>query len=140
MKLQEKKGSLLLEASLIYPLIFLTMIAVICFVICMYMASVTKAGIDIELKEKNLSDKKIGAMELANSKKMAKDKYSEQVFMQGTAISKESVNGESVLKGTKEKEYRSYGISLLSMNRGHFARIYDLDEIRYIRKLDMVVK
>lgn len=138
MDFRGKKGSILLEASLIYPLIFLTMISVICFVICMYMASITKAELDVELKAKNLEENKIGSMEQENFHKMATDKYSGQVLMQGCSITKSRIKGQPVLEGVKSKQYKSYGINLLNMSRNHYTRIYDVNEQKYIRKLDMV--
>ena len=97
MKIKCKKGGAIVEASLIYPLIFLTMITVICIIISMYMASVAKAGLNIELKEKNLTDNKIGSFEFSNSMALVKDKYSKQVFMYGDTIKRRQSGTETVL-------------------------------------------
>ncbi len=94
----------------------------------------------MELKAKNLSDNEIGDMVLENSKKLADDKYSSSVFMRGTDIQKDKIKGEDVLRAFRMKTYRSYGIGIFDMARNHSSRIYDIDEEKYIRRLDMVLK
>lgn len=140
MKIKCKKGGAIAEASLIYPLIFLTMITVICIIISMYMASVAKAGLNIELKEKNLTDNKIGSFEFSNSTALVQDKYSKQVFMYGDTIKRRQSGTETVLEGIRAKQYRSYGIAFSTKKRSHYSVLYDIDEKKYIRKLDMVIK
>lgn len=129
----------MLEASFVYPLMFLAMIAVICITISMYLGSVSKAGLNIRLMDESLRENDIGVMDLSHTDKFIKDKYSAPVFLKGERIFRTKFEGKAVFQGVKESEYSIYGLSTKKLSGIHRCRIYDLDEKKYIRKCDMVL-
>lgn len=126
-----------MEASVIYPVIILAMVVVICIVISMYMAASSKAGMNLQLKEKNLMLNEIGSMQIDNVKKLSNDKYSSKGFMTAT-VAEGNIGMNKVLECRETGNYHSYGLVRKSITRGHYCCMYNIDEVRKIRRLDMV--
>nr|WP_315024263.1 hypothetical protein [uncultured Aminipila sp.] len=134
-----KRGSLMVEAAIIYPLAIGAIMAVIYIIICMYTGNAIKANINIELRDKVFEMTQTGEKITDLGKFMPEDKYGKGAFNKKIYITEEKNVEINSLYGVVSHVYS--GNSLMSDNflRKHQGTVYLIDEKEYIRKVDMVL-
>lgn len=132
-----KKGSAMVEAAIIYPLVIGTVMAVVYIIINMYTSSACKAHLNMELRKEAMRLSETGEIISVEGGFTANDKYSARAFGKKVSIVQRWENGRKRLYGGFENSYS--GNSLLKgVKREHNAEIWLADEKQYIREVDFV--
>lgn len=132
-----KQGMMMVEASIIYPIIVGSMVALICIVISIYMAGTLKAGMNYELRSMAMQEGNTGASNIAMKNNFF-DKYAQAGFSENIQTWKGHIGLEKVIYGKVDKEYFMRGIFKKSTRREHKSRVYVIDEGEHIRRIDML--
>ncbi|MBN7772675.1 hypothetical protein [Clostridium aminobutyricum] len=132
-----KKGSTMIEAALIYPMILAAMMAVIYILISMYSATSVKANLHTCLREEILTRTETGErIELEHSF-MPSDKYSMAAFNRKITVMEEEKIMYSILSGSMSHTYKGNAL-LKGVDKFQEGNLYQIDEKDYIRKVDLI--
>ncbi|MHC1722416.1 MAG: hypothetical protein AB9836_04325 [Aminipila sp.] len=134
-----KKGSLMVEAAIIYPLAIGAIMAVIYIIICMYTGNAIKASINIELRAKVFEMTQTGEKIINMNKFIPEDKYGKGAFNKKIYITEEKNVEINRLYGVVSHGYKGNSLMSETFLRKHQGTVYLIDEKEYIRKVDMVL-
>ncbi|QIB69272.1 hypothetical protein Ami103574_08025 [Aminipila butyrica] len=132
-----KRGSAMVEAAMIYPLVIGTVMAVIYLMIAMYVGAAMKSNLDFQLRERAMVLAKTGTR-LEESQFTPSDKYGRGAFGQQIAFGERKEGLMTVLHGQSSHGYRANALVAGPLFRQHQGEVYLIDEREYIRKVDMI--
>ncbi|WP_312092687.1 hypothetical protein [Aminipila sp.] len=135
-----KRGSVMVEAAIIYPLAIGAVMAVIYIMICMYTGAAIKSNLNVLLRYNLLEKTQAGEIINLEERFVPDDKYGKSAFNKKICITEGSDSGVKVLLGTTPHSYKGNGLMRNIIRRNHQGAIYLIDEKDYIRKVDMVIK
>ncbi len=134
-----KKGSMMVESAIIYPIVIAAVIALIYIVICTYMGCLIKANLNMELRRNVFASEYVGKEGFYESNFSPYDKYGKKAFSKKIKVSKLNIYGKQILYGTVSNTYSGNALILNNQRRIHESRVYVIDEKDYIRKVDMII-
>lgn len=134
--MNNKKGSLMVEAAIIYPLVIGAIMAVIYIMICMYTGAAYKANLDIELRNRAFEITQTGEKVCVGSKFMPYDKYGKSAFNKKICFTEDKKLLFKILCGDVSHRYKG-NVMMSTTMRNHQGQVYLIDEKDFIRKVDM---
>jgi hypothetical protein len=135
--LHNKKGSTMVEAALIYPMIIAAIMAVIFILISMYSATAVKANIHTTLRAEVFSRTKTGESIKFENSFYPSDKYSRGAFNQKVSLYIEKNIRSTIIYGQTAHQYNGNAL-LHGVNKYQSGRMYVIDEKDYIRKASVM--
>lgn len=135
--MNNKRGAVMVEAAIIYPMIIGAIMAVIYIIICMYTGAAFKADLNMELRNKAFEMTQTGEKVSIRNKFIPSDKYGKGAFSKRICLSEEKQIGINVLYGEVSHSYKGNRM-MDKFKRNHQSTVYLIDEKDYIRKVDMV--
>ncbi|QAT42720.1 hypothetical protein [Aminipila luticellarii] len=138
--MNNKKGSAMVEASILYPLIIGAVMAVIYIMICMYTGAAIKANLDAELRNKAMEITSIGERMTVKHSFNPQDKYGKKAFLEKISFTEEFHVHMKCLSAHAFHSYRGNSMMPKNLARQHQGTVYMIDEREYIRKADMIVQ
>lgn len=137
--MKNKKGSVMVEAAIIYPLVIGAIMAVIYIMICMYTGGSIKANLNIELRAKALEMTQTGEKIGIEKKFMPEDKYGRGAFNKKIHITEEKTGIINELYGVVSHDYKGNSMMPDNIRKIHQNTVHLINEKEYIRKVDMVL-
>lgn len=137
-RLYNKKGSTMVEAALVYPMILAATMAVIYILISLYCATSIKAYLYTFLRAEGLLTTETGEQtHLKNNALIFSDKYSRAAFRSKISLTKENHLLYATLNGSINHTYKGNAL-LFSKTKTQYGRLYVIDEKEYMRKVDLI--
>lgn len=134
-----RKGSAMVEAAIIYPLVIGTVMAVIYIIINMYILAAQKAFLNMELRAEAMRVSGTGEVVSGDSTIFTGDRYSKKIFGEKAEISRIKNSGHDRLYGSISRLCMGNTI-LEPVKREQEADVWAINEKEYMRKVDLVLR
>lgn len=135
-----KKGTVLVEAAIVYPIAIAVVMVLFYLVISMFISGANTAHTNMELRQGVMNKYEKGEVIKNGCDNTLNNKYLNPIFAEEPKNHETCLGMNKILQIRYDKEY--HGNKMISKNvvKEHYGRIYLIDEVKTIRMIDSVAK
>ncbi|MDR2770492.1 MAG: hypothetical protein LBB57_00480 [Clostridiales Family XIII bacterium] len=130
-----KRGTTLVEAAIVFPLVIASVMAVIYLMINLYSFTALRASLHVALRAE--ADAETGLTEALLADGRVYDRYRLAAERRGIFAERRRKGLNSYVSAEESKQYRGNAMITEGVTRKHFGRVYILDEVSVVRNLSL---